>query len=86
MQQHEQRFSDAETDEAMRLPSRKVFVVLTVVGLFMLVLAWFSSAQITTPVPPSPAATSKVSAIDTAGRLRGFDVYQDATAELPRRS
>ena len=49
--QHEQRFSDPETDEAMRLPSRKVVFVLTVVGVFMLVLAWLSSAQVTTRVP-----------------------------------
>ena len=40
-----------ETDEAMRLPSRKVVFVLTVVGVFMLVLAWLSSAQVTTPAP-----------------------------------
>ena len=33
MQQHKQRFSDPETDEAMRLPSRKVVFVLTVVVL-----------------------------------------------------
>jgi hypothetical protein len=71
MQQHEQRFSDPETDEAMRLPSRKVVFVLTVVGLSMLALAWLSSTQVTTPVPQSPAA-SKASAIDAAaGRSRG---------------
>ena len=84
MQQHEQRFSDPETDEAMRLPSRKVVFVLTVIGVVMLVLAWLSSAQVTTPVP-SPAAT-KASAIYTAaGRLRGFDVRHE-TAALDRRS
>ncbi len=71
MQQHEQRFSDPETDEAMRLPSRKVILVLTVIGVFMLVLAWLSSAQVTTPVPPGPSAT-KASAIDAAaGWWRG---------------
>ena len=85
MQQHEQRFSDPETDEAMRLPSRKVVFVLTVVGVFMLVLAWLSSAEVTTPVPPVPVAT-KASAIDTAaGRLRGFDVRYEAAA-LDRRA
>jgi hypothetical protein len=85
MQQHEQRFSDPETDEAMRLPSRKVIFVLTVVGVFMLVLAWLSSAQVTTPVPSGPAAT-KASAIDaSAGGLRGFDLRHDA-ATLQRRS
>jgi hypothetical protein len=67
MQQHEQRFSDPETDEAMRLPSRKVVFVLTVVGLSMLALAWLSSTQVTTPVPQSPAA-SKASAIEAAAR------------------
>jgi len=86
MQQHEQRFSDAETDEAMRLPSRKVFVVLTVVGLFMLALAWLSSAQITTPAPASPAATSKASAVDTAASRRSLDLHQDATGTLRHRS
>jgi hypothetical protein len=72
MQQHEQRFSDPETDEAMRLPSRKVVFVLTVVGLSMLALAWLSSTQVTTPVLQGPAAASKASAIDiAAGRSRG---------------
>jgi len=84
MQQHEQRFSDSETDEAMRLPSRKAVLVLTVVGLFMLVLAWLSSAQVTTPVPRGPA-TTKASAIDiAAGRPRAFNMHQDAAATLWR--
>jgi hypothetical protein len=84
--QHEPRFSDAETDEAMRLPSRKAVFVLTVVGLFMLVLAWLSSAQVTTPVQRAPAAT-KASAIDAAaGSLRGFDMHLDAAATPRRRS
>jgi hypothetical protein len=86
MQQHKQRFSDPETDEAMRLPSRKVIFVLTVVGVFMLVLAWLSSAQVTTPVPREPVA-SKASAIDsTAGRLDGFDLNPELAATLRRRS
>jgi hypothetical protein len=86
MQQHKQRFSDPETDEAMRLPSRKVIFVLTVVGVFMLVLAWLSSAQVTTPVPREPLA-SKASAIDaTAGRLGGFDLNPELAATLRRRS
>jgi hypothetical protein len=86
MQQHEQRFSDRETDEAMRLPSRKVVFVLTVVGVFMLVLAWLSSSQVTTPVPRDPAA-SKASAIDAAaGRLGRFDLNPDLAATLRRRS
>jgi len=84
MQHREQRFSDPETDEAMRLPSRKVVFVLTVVGLFMLVLAWLSSAQVTTPAPYGPAAT-KASAIDAAaGRLLGFETHQDAAAARRR--
>jgi hypothetical protein len=84
MQQHEQRFSDPETDEAMRLPSRKVVLALTVVGLFMLVLAWLSSAQVTTPVPQGPIAT-KASAIDAAaGWPRGFDLRHDAAAPQRR--
>jgi hypothetical protein len=86
MQQHEQRFSDPETDEAMRLPSRKVVFVLTVVGVFMLVLAWLSSAQVTTPVPRGPA-TTKASAIDAAaGRLRGFDPHHVAAVTQRRLS
>jgi hypothetical protein len=84
--QHEQRFSDPETDESMRLPSRKAVFVLAVVGIFMLVLAWLSSAQVTTPVPRGPAVT-KASAIDTAtGSVRGFDQHHDAAATLRRLS
>jgi hypothetical protein len=37
--QPDMRFSDPETDEALRLPSRQVVVVLAVVSLLMLVLA-----------------------------------------------
>ena len=33
------RFSDPETDEALRLPSRKVAVVVAIISLLMLVLA-----------------------------------------------
>jgi hypothetical protein len=33
------RFSDPETDEALRLPSRKAVVALAIVSLLMLVLA-----------------------------------------------
>jgi hypothetical protein len=81
--QREQRFSDPETDDAMRLPSRKAVFVLTVVGIFMLVLAWLSSAQVTTPVPRGPAVT-KASAIDTATRsVRSFEQRRDSAA--PRR-
>jgi hypothetical protein len=84
--QHEQRFSDPETDEAMRLPSRKAVFVLTVVGIFMLVLAWLSSAQVTTPVPRGPAV-NKASAIGTAtGSVRHFDQHHDAATELRRLS
>ena len=59
--------------------------VLTVVGLFMLALAWLSSAQVTTPLPQSPAAT-KASAIDAAaGRPRGFDLHYDAAMPVVER-
>jgi hypothetical protein len=37
--QPDMRFSDPETDEALRLPNWKVAVVLSVISLLMLVLA-----------------------------------------------
>jgi hypothetical protein len=37
--QPELRFSDSETDEALRLPSRKVAIALGIISLLMLVLA-----------------------------------------------
>jgi len=43
------RFSDSETDEALRLPSRKVIVALTVLSLFMLLLSSLSYGQSDTP-------------------------------------
>jgi hypothetical protein len=39
------RFSDSETDEALRLPSRRVIVALTALSLFMLLLASLSYGQ-----------------------------------------
>jgi len=41
--QPDMRFSDPETDEALRLPSRKVAVALTALSLLMLALAALSS-------------------------------------------
>jgi hypothetical protein len=39
------RFSDSETDEALRLPSRKAIVALTALSAFMLLLASLSYGQ-----------------------------------------
>jgi hypothetical protein len=50
------RFSDSETDEALRLPSRKVIVALTALSLFMLLLASLSYGQGTVPTERSSVA------------------------------
>jgi hypothetical protein len=67
------RFSDAETDEALRLPSRKAIVALTALSLFMLLLASLSYGQ--GAAPPQPGAfAGHVRSIDlVTGSLRGAD-------------
>jgi hypothetical protein len=52
------RFSDSETDEALRLPSRKVIVALMALSLFMLLLASLSYGQGVTPPQRSSVASS----------------------------
>jgi hypothetical protein len=58
--QHEPRFSDPETDEAMRLPGRKVFLAVAALGLVMLGLAAFSSGRVTPSPQRSPAAAKAI--------------------------
>jgi len=50
------RFSDSETDEALRLPGRKVIVALTALSAFMLLLASLSYGQGVTPSQRSSVA------------------------------
>jgi hypothetical protein len=67
------RFSDAETDEALRLPSRKSIVALTALSLFMLLLASLSYGQGAAP-PQQPTFASHVRSIDlVTGSVRGAD-------------
>jgi hypothetical protein len=70
--QNDTRFSDSETDEAMRLPSRKVFVVLAALALFMLGMAALSSGQVTAPVQRDPAVTNSI-AIDATRAPRAVE-------------
>ena len=67
------RFSDAETDEALRLPSRKTVVALTALSLFMLLLASLSYGQGVAP-PQQGAFVSHVRSIDlVTGSVRAAD-------------
>jgi hypothetical protein len=56
----ELRFSDPETDEAMRLPGRKVFLAVGLLGLLMLGLAAFSSGRVAPSPQRSPAAAKSI--------------------------
>ena len=67
------RFSDAETDEALRLPSRKTVVALTALSLFMLLLASLSYGQGVAP-PQQGAFVSHVRSMDlVTGSVRAAD-------------
>ena len=71
--QSDLRFSDAETDEALRLPSRKTIVALTALSLFMLLLASLSYGQGAAP-PPQGAFASHIRSIDlVTGSVRAAD-------------
>jgi len=58
--QNDTRFSDSETDEAMRLPSRKVFVALAALALLMLGMAALSSWRVTAPLQQDPVVTNSI--------------------------
>jgi hypothetical protein len=71
--QQDTRFSDRETDEAMRMPSRKVFVVLAALALFMLAMASLSSGQVTVPVLRDQAVTNSIVINGTTRAPDGLD-------------
>ena len=71
--QHDTRFSDSETDEAMRLPSRKVFVALAALALFMLGMAALSSEQVAAPPQRDPVVTNSITIDATTRASRGVE-------------
>jgi hypothetical protein len=71
--QHDTRFSDSETDEAMRLPSRKVFVALAALALLMLAMAALSSGQVTAPLQRDPVVTNSITIDATTRAARGAE-------------
>jgi len=71
--QHDTRFSDSETDEAMRLPSCKVFVALAALALLMLVMAALSSGQVTAPLQRDPVVTNSITIDSTTRAARGIE-------------